>query len=187
MGWYRQHRGVCSAAYCNVTSKHRSCLSNAIKRMGPVLRSIGVHIPARTPRHLRPCRTSTGRRCPRPCSTFLPDDRLPRYGQSQAALLPAQMRERRTGLPRLADRILVSHDEPFRHRCFVFHPNMSTPPCPLCGEPVQRIHRHLFDRLLSLVHPARRYRCPRFRCGWEGTLRYRADPNERADTRDLGG
>ena len=50
---------------------------------------------------------------------------------------------------------------------------MSGPVCPLCGEHLQRIHRHPFDRLLSLVYPVRRYRCKRFRCGWEGTLRYR--------------
>ena len=64
---------------------------------------------------------------------------------------------------------------------------MPAPLCPLCGESVQRIHRHLFDRVLSVVYPVRRYRCPRFRCGREGTLKYRADSNEPADTRDLRG
>jgi predicted RNA-binding Zn-ribbon protein involved in translation (DUF1610 family) len=50
---------------------------------------------------------------------------------------------------------------------------MPAPLCPLCGEAVQRIHRHLFDRVLSFVYPVRRYRCKRFRCGWEGTLKLR--------------
>ena len=62
---------------------------------------------------------------------------------------------------------------------------MSGPVCPLCGEHLQRIHRHPFDRLLSLVYPVRRYRCKRFRCGWEGTLRYRKQAVAPAEGRDL--
>jgi predicted RNA-binding Zn-ribbon protein involved in translation (DUF1610 family) len=62
---------------------------------------------------------------------------------------------------------------------------MSVPPCPLCGESLQRIHRHPFDRLLSLVYPVRRYRCKRFRCGWEGTLRYRKRASARHEPHDL--
>ena len=62
---------------------------------------------------------------------------------------------------------------------------MSGPPCPLCGEALQRIHRHPLDRLLSIIYPVRRYRCKRFRCGWEGTLRYRRKTEAPAAGHDL--
>jgi hypothetical protein len=62
---------------------------------------------------------------------------------------------------------------------------MSGPTCPLCGEQLQRLHRHLFDHLLSIVYPVRRYRCKRFRCGWEGTLRYRRKADASAGGRGL--
>jgi predicted RNA-binding Zn-ribbon protein involved in translation (DUF1610 family) len=61
---------------------------------------------------------------------------------------------------------------------------MPAPLCPLCGESVQRIHRHLFDRVLSVVYPVRRYRCKRFRCGWEGTLKYRPKTKGHAEPGD---
>jgi hypothetical protein len=56
-------------------------------------------------------------------------------------------------------------------------PNMYTQPpdpglrCPRCGHALVRMRRKLFDRLLSLVSPRRRYRCRAMGCGWEGTLR----------------
>jgi hypothetical protein len=43
--------------------------------------------------------------------------------------------------------------------------------CPRCHGAVVRIHRRTFDRLISVVSPRKRFRCPAFGCGWEGTLR----------------
>ena len=49
--------------------------------------------------------------------------------------------------------------------------------CPECGAPVQRVHRHLVDRLVGLVRSVHRYRCTAAACGWEGRLhRLSVDP-----------
>jgi hypothetical protein len=56
-------------------------------------------------------------------------------------------------------------------------PNVYTQPpdpvlrCPRCAGALVRVRRTLWDRLLSLVAPRRRYRCRGMGCGWEGTLR----------------
>lgn len=46
----------------------------------------------------------------------------------------------------------------------------NTNTCPRCNGPVKRIHRRLPERLLSLFHTVRRYRCPSEGCGWRGLL-----------------
>lgn len=43
--------------------------------------------------------------------------------------------------------------------------------CPSCGAPVQRVHRHVADRALSVFRTVHRYRCVAASCGWEGRLR----------------
>lgn len=45
--------------------------------------------------------------------------------------------------------------------------------CPHCQGPIDRVRRHLIDRLVSLIAPIRRYRCrAKGRdCDWEGSLR----------------
>lgn len=43
--------------------------------------------------------------------------------------------------------------------------------CPACGAPVERVHRHAFDRALSVLRSMHRYRCVAAACGWEGLLR----------------
>jgi hypothetical protein len=48
----------------------------------------------------------------------------------------------------------------------------SLPPCPRCGGQLIRVRRHFADRLFSLFHPVRRYRCHKPDCLWEGTLRH---------------
>ncbi len=45
------------------------------------------------------------------------------------------------------------------------------PQCPDCNGAMQRIPRTLFDRLVSLISPRKRYRCLSLSCGWEGTVR----------------
>lgn len=50
------------------------------------------------------------------------------------------------------------------------------PPCPQCGEPLHRVHRHPLDRLLSLFVPLRRYTCYARDCQWTGVLRHRSAP-----------
>ncbi|MDQ3059246.1 MAG: hypothetical protein M3R45_06920 [Pseudomonadota bacterium] len=40
--------------------------------------------------------------------------------------------------------------------------------CPACGDFAFRTRRNLFDRLLSLVKPVRRYRCDF--CNWTGKV-----------------
>ena len=40
--------------------------------------------------------------------------------------------------------------------------------CPLCAGQLQRTRRRFVDRITSLFAPARRYRCQRFNCQWEG-------------------
>lgn len=55
----------------------------------------------------------------------------------------------------------------------VYNHSMETdvrPSCPRCKGSVQRIHRHLLDRLKSLVRPVHRFECCDVECGWEGTL-----------------
>lgn len=42
--------------------------------------------------------------------------------------------------------------------------------CPQCGGEVERVHRHLRDRLLSLILRIHRYRCSSSACGWEGVV-----------------
>ena len=43
--------------------------------------------------------------------------------------------------------------------------------CPLCTGPLIRARRSMADRLIGLFVPAYRYRCRRFNCQWEGTIR----------------
>jgi hypothetical protein len=45
------------------------------------------------------------------------------------------------------------------------------PVCPHCGTHTERIARRWYERVLSLLLPARRYRCLNVRCGWRGSLR----------------
>lgn len=54
------------------------------------------------------------------------------------------------------------------------------PTCPRCHGPVERVRRHLLDRVLSLVVPVRRYRCHHFSCQWEGLRRRRRPRTEPA-------
>jgi hypothetical protein len=43
--------------------------------------------------------------------------------------------------------------------------------CPRCGSTdLQRVHRRLLDRLLSLVRPVYRFRCADPHCAWEGNV-----------------
>ena len=49
--------------------------------------------------------------------------------------------------------------------------------CPRCDEPVAKIHRHWPDRLLSIVHSVRRYRCRSQTCAWQGLI---AQPRDSA-------
>jgi hypothetical protein len=42
--------------------------------------------------------------------------------------------------------------------------------CPRCGEAVYRVRRRWSDRLASVFHNVRRYRCLTQTCGWEGLL-----------------
>src|SRR5450631_1792585 len=44
----------------------------------------------------------------------------------------------------------------------------SAPACPRCNGKVKKIHRRWPDRLLSVVHSVRRYRCRSEACGWQG-------------------
>ena len=56
--------------------------------------------------------------------------------------------------------------------------------CPWCGGTnLKRIRRGLFDRLISLISPQRRFRCESLGCGWEGTLSARHLPPGNAPTR----
>jgi hypothetical protein len=41
--------------------------------------------------------------------------------------------------------------------------------CPRCGGTLWRVRRRLFDRLVSLVSPRKRFRC--YQCQWKGTIR----------------
>lgn len=42
--------------------------------------------------------------------------------------------------------------------------------CPACGAPLERVHRHLLDRWISVFRSVHRYRCTAAACGWEGVL-----------------
>lgn len=42
--------------------------------------------------------------------------------------------------------------------------------CPSCGAPLDRVHRHVVDRWISLFRSVHRYRCVDPACGWEGVL-----------------
>jgi len=44
--------------------------------------------------------------------------------------------------------------------------------CPRCNGYVDRIRRRLFDRIVSLFTPVRRYRCWNHDCKWEANLRH---------------
>ena len=46
----------------------------------------------------------------------------------------------------------------------------STHQCPWCTAYLVRMPRRPVDRLWSIVKPARRYRCERFACQWQGNL-----------------
>lgn len=48
------------------------------------------------------------------------------------------------------------------------NPALSTPVCPRCQGPIQRIHRTRLDRIISLYVPVRRYRCADRECRWQG-------------------
>lgn len=48
------------------------------------------------------------------------------------------------------------------------------PNCPLCDGPLIRTSRRPIDRVLSIVTPLQRFRCPSFNCQFEGNLRVRA-------------
>ena len=52
----------------------------------------------------------------------------------------------------------------------------SRPTCPRCSQPVYKVHRRWPDRLVSVFHSVRRYRCRTERCGWQG-LRSRSQPS----------
>lgn len=51
--------------------------------------------------------------------------------------------------------------------------------CPVCHGRVERVRRKLFDRLLSLVSPRRRYRCISPLCQWEAAVRVGRNPKPR--------
>jgi MYXO-CTERM domain-containing protein len=42
--------------------------------------------------------------------------------------------------------------------------------CPVCGHPLERLHRHALDRWVSLFRDVHRYRCTHPACAWEGVL-----------------
>lgn len=47
------------------------------------------------------------------------------------------------------------------------------PACPHCRGSLHRVRRRMFDHLISLVLPVRRYQCLSMGCEWEGNLRDR--------------
>jgi hypothetical protein len=55
------------------------------------------------------------------------------------------------------------------------------PACPLCDTRVIRIPRRFIDRVISVVHSVRRYRCGSFTCNWEGNLPHKALVPDRPD------
>jgi len=50
------------------------------------------------------------------------------------------------------------------------HVHGSQVKCPLCEWKLIRLRRRPVDRLWSLVHPLKRYRCENFRCQWMGNI-----------------
>ena len=44
------------------------------------------------------------------------------------------------------------------------------PNCPLCGGLLIRTSRRPIDRILSIVTPLQRFRCPSFNCQFEGNV-----------------
>ena len=42
--------------------------------------------------------------------------------------------------------------------------------CPVCGGPVEKLHRHALERFISIFYSVHRYRCTRVGCGWEGAM-----------------
>jgi hypothetical protein len=56
-----------------------------------------------------------------------------------------------------------------------FHTNKrwETDLCPKCSNPIMRVHRSWWDRILGAIFlpDARRYRCVNPECGWSGLLR----------------
>lgn len=42
--------------------------------------------------------------------------------------------------------------------------------CPQCGHQVERVHRHLGDRVVAVLERVHRYRCLNGQCGWEGII-----------------
>lgn len=42
--------------------------------------------------------------------------------------------------------------------------------CPQCGHQVERVHRHLGDRVVAILERVYRYRCLNGKCGWEGII-----------------
>ncbi len=40
--------------------------------------------------------------------------------------------------------------------------------CPRCKGNIHRVHRHMTDRLISIIVPVRRYHCTNRECGWSG-------------------
>lgn len=42
--------------------------------------------------------------------------------------------------------------------------------CPECGHEVERVHRHLGDRVVAILERIHRYRCLNAACGWEGII-----------------
>lgn len=60
---------------------------------------------------------------------------------------------------------------PIKHRCL------------RCGDALIRIPRRPIDRLLSVIAPLQRFRCPNFKCQFEGNLRVIAPLRDAPDTR----
>lgn len=48
--------------------------------------------------------------------------------------------------------------------------------CPQCGDLASRISRRLYDRLVSLFQPMKRYRCDF--CGWTGNIAQSGLPDQ---------
>jgi predicted RNA-binding Zn-ribbon protein involved in translation (DUF1610 family) len=42
--------------------------------------------------------------------------------------------------------------------------------CPRCGAPLVKVHRQARDRVVSVFHSVRRYRCRSADCGWQGLI-----------------
>ena len=59
----------------------------------------------------------------------------------------------------------------------------STHQCPWCTAYLVRMPRRPVDRLWSIVKPARRYRCERFACQWQGTIPLLAQDSAAEDSR----